>query len=1080
MKSRAARRSLTCSKKNRTLFEIVVSSLVLLALPMAPLSAIAQDDDESSDEERAIEEVIVTVGPRATLQKSIELKRDSVQIVDGLNAEEIGEIPALSIGEALETLTGVASHRENGGATEASIRGLGPFLTSTVFNGRLATSGNGTRGVNFSIFPSELFNKIGVHKTQSASHIEGAVGGQIQLETRSPIEFGKRRFQFALKGAHNELQENVRGADDFGFRATASFIDSFETEDNGTFGYSLGVQIREESDPEQEFNRSNTPRICALNNGIPTSQVCTDDQGTGSDLIDVNGTDTTADDVQALRNPGAPSRDFAFLSSSANFRQNQADDERAAVFGALQWQPNDKLDLNFDFQWSERIQQERRSDLLFAELNRNLNAADSVDVSGGFLQSFENALQEIQLIGQDFTRDEEYMGFGLKAKYLVHDDLEVSFDVAYSDTLRVENEESFRLGDNEELLVSADFSRSDVGVFRVLTPGTLTPFDASDLGEFLNGAEPNGVGTTPDQVRGLEGDRFRARVQEDIRENTLLALRGDFEWNTTDFGIVSSIEGGIRLAEMEYSRKGNINSDIEFDDTNGLPQADVLAAIANNCIGAPIDSDFTEVSASQNAQFLNYNAIDAGCSLGLIRSALDSNLVTFGGDEDARLTSSSLTPNNTFNGSSVDLEESTYAAYLKFNFDSELFGLPARGDFGLRVVHTSVESRSFRAPFLLDVDLDVAEGNSFELDSPTNFASPAVADALGGNTFLNVETDTHSYTNFLPSASLVLDLQDDLLFRAAIFRGISRSDPAILGRRQQLGTIQADFVDPGGNITVQDLTNFITTQGRSGGSAALDPFTSWNIDTAIEWYPDADTIVAAGIYYKRFKGGYQNTFVNETFTIIDDRSDDTQQALADSSLFAENGSIEVTAPISTIETTNNDSNLLGLELSLAHSLTYLDGFLSGFGGKLGYNYAESDFEFEDDFAGAGVGLDADGNPVPLVGLVPPAEIFGLSRHVVSSQIFWQNDVFDAAVLFKFRSQYFQQFVDDPGRIRFTDDNGVLEFRAKYRATPNIQITFEALNITDEPRVDFRGLDGNVVNVLSFGPRFFLGIRGKWQ
>ena len=143
------------------------------------------------------------------------------------------------------------------------------------------------------------------------------------------------------------------------------------------------------------------------------------------------------------------------------------------------------------------------------------------------------------------------------------------------------------------------------------------------------------------------------------------------------------------------------------------------------------------------------------------------------------------------------------------------------------------------------------------------------------------------------------------------------------------------------------------------------------------------------------------------------------------------------------------------------------------------NFAESDFEFEDDFAGAGIGLDDNGNPVQLVGLVPPADIFGLSKHVLSAQAYWGNDVFDAAFIYKYRSNYFQQFVDDPGRIRYTDDNAVLEFKAKYKVNKQIQLTFEALNLTDEPRIDYRGLDGNIANVYSYGPRFFLGVRGKF-
>ena len=168
------------------------------------------------------EDVVVVTGSRQIIQDAIVLKRNSSQIVDGLTADEIGDIPALSIGEALENITGVTSHRENGGATEVSIRGLGPFLSSTVVNGRAATNGSGDRSVNFSQFPSELINKLAVFKTQDATQIEGGVAGQIQLDTIRPLDFGKRRIQVEIKGNLNPDQLNIDDSEagDFGFRAT--------------------------------------------------------------------------------------------------------------------------------------------------------------------------------------------------------------------------------------------------------------------------------------------------------------------------------------------------------------------------------------------------------------------------------------------------------------------------------------------------------------------------------------------------------------------------------------------------------------------------------------------------------------------------------------------------------------------------------------------------------------------------------------------------------------------------------------------------------------------------------------------
>lgn len=159
-------------------------------------------------------------------------------------------------------MTSAASHIEQGGATEISIRGLGPYLGSTVINGREAANGSGDRSVNFSQFPSELFNSLAVYKTQEASFIEGGVSGQISLSTLRPIDYGRSRIQLELKGNYNpdnsDLNISERG---IGHRATLSFVDSWET-GAGEFGLSFGYQNNRSTNPEQEARTTSSFRDC--------------------------------------------------------------------------------------------------------------------------------------------------------------------------------------------------------------------------------------------------------------------------------------------------------------------------------------------------------------------------------------------------------------------------------------------------------------------------------------------------------------------------------------------------------------------------------------------------------------------------------------------------------------------------------------------------------------------------------------------------------------------------------------------------------------------------------------------------
>ena len=111
----------------------------------------------------------------------------------------------------------------------------------------------------------------------------------------------------------------------------------------------------------------------------------------------------------------------------------------------------------------------------------------------------------------------------------------------------------------------------------------------------------------------------------------------------------------------------------------------------------------------------------------------------------------------------------------------------------------------------------------------------------------------------------------------------------------------------------------------------------------------------------------------------------------------------------------------------------------------------------------------------------PPIFFGLSKHVASAQVYWDNRKLSVQAIYKFRSQYFQQFTrDTQGRIRFTDDNETLDLRARYKLLENLDLSIEAKNLLDEPRTDFRGVEGNISQALSYGPRFFLGLRYKFQ
>ncbi|RKQ71894.1 TonB-dependent receptor [Litorimonas taeanensis] len=1020
--------------KKSLLLSVGLSTLAL------PQMALAQD--------AAVPDEVVATGTRAVIQDSIALKRQNTQIVDGLSASEIGDIPALSIGEALETITGVASHRENGGATEVSIRGLGPYLSSTVFNGREATNGSGDRSVNFSQFPSELMSKLSVFKTQDASQIEGGVAGQIQLETLKPLDYNKRRVQVNLKGNVNpdQLNQDDTLAGDIGFRGTLSYVDQFEVNGLGDIGFSVGLQRSDISQPEQEIrSTSNTgsSSFACIVGGSAGAQGFTNNPSRDDDCEDQNESRTRddgsriPDGYDTAINPAtglaySHGEDYVFVPSQRHYRQNDTRDERDSLFGALQWQPNDRLDVNFDVEWSERIQSEQRNDLTFNGQKRNdtsLNvgtgtnttAFDSIEFSDtGAITSFTTD-NTIEIQGDDYERKETYLGGGINVAYDLTERLSMSADVSFSETKRNEQGIQFRLQSDISPVISWNL---DSGIPQYTLSDEV--FDVNDHSNFV--------------------DRLRVRIDNDLeRRNTSKAARLDFKYDR-DFGIVNSLEVGGRYSELEYLALvgGGGQGRTEFELRNSTDtilteeQNEVILAEANqNCRTSFAESDFLgsvrdgdlitniDDSGAVISSTNSWATYDASC---LVEFAVDAvnaqggNFV-FGIPDLERE-----------NSSTIDVTETVLAGYVMANYETTLDGLPMRGNFGVRVVDTSVDSVGYRQGYAITTNTDGGLEISPEGD-------------------LERVTAKGGYTEVLPSVNAIIDINDTVLFRAGAFRGISRADPADMGFARTFSFNSGDADD-----LITNVDDLISGVNASGNPDAK-PLTSWNLDAGVEWYPNEDSIFAIGAYYKSFKGGFENVRAIETY-VLDGQEVDGEVTLSQSN--------------------QDTSDLFGVEITASHRFSYLPGFLSGFGTKMSYNYTDSDFEFEDSLYGDLYTRELDGTLVQTnAGIVAPASIPGLSKHVFSGQLYYQIGNLDLQGLYKYRSDYFQPFTSNGTRIRYVGDVGVFEARASYKINDNFKVSVEAINLFDEPKEQYKWVPDDLYEVNVYGPRVFFGIQGKF-
>lgn len=148
-------------------------------------------------------ERVVVEGVRAGAESAQARKRAAAGIVDAVVATEIHKLPDLSVGDALQRITGVQVTRERGEASGFAVRGLAQV--ETTLNGREVFTAGGARTLDPADFAAEMLAGIDVHKTASAERIEGGLGGSVDLRTRLPLDFAGDATVFSVRQAHGDL-----------------------------------------------------------------------------------------------------------------------------------------------------------------------------------------------------------------------------------------------------------------------------------------------------------------------------------------------------------------------------------------------------------------------------------------------------------------------------------------------------------------------------------------------------------------------------------------------------------------------------------------------------------------------------------------------------------------------------------------------------------------------------------------------------------------------------------------------------------------------------------------------------------
>ncbi len=213
---------------------IFYHSLTPIATACMAISAMAQESPAPPEQTQNLDVVVVT-GIRSTNAKSIAAKRESLQAIDTVAADEIGKLPDFNVGDALRRVTGVNTLSYQGEPRFVIVRGLNANYNSTLIDGfSFATADVGSRQILMEVLPSNFVQRIDVTKSFLPQSDGGAVGGVVNLVSANAFSVPDNTLTTSAKLGFNRSGSQYGGDEPVG-EAAAKWAKRFGA--NNEFGF---------------------------------------------------------------------------------------------------------------------------------------------------------------------------------------------------------------------------------------------------------------------------------------------------------------------------------------------------------------------------------------------------------------------------------------------------------------------------------------------------------------------------------------------------------------------------------------------------------------------------------------------------------------------------------------------------------------------------------------------------------------------------------------------------------------------------------------------------------------------------
>jgi len=714
----------------KTLLAVIIGSYVSAGGIQA-----AYGETAAEMKTQEIEKITVT-GIRGSILRSINNKRFSDTIVDGISSEELGKFPDQNVAESLQRITGISIDRDGGEGKSVTVRGFGPEFNAVLYNGRvLATEGQG-RDFSFDVLASDIISGANAYKTTTADILTGGIGATIDLITAKPMDHEGLKTAFTAKATYDTLAEEtnpqVSGVlswsnDTWGLMLSANHLkrdyrrDSINTE--GWFSIDpsndwAGIDVTGQGDATQA---AFAPRTLAVETDRGTRT-----RTSGTAVLQYRPSDNVLITADALHSKFEVDSDIASHGAWTNdwsIEQGTPDPTgwKSAEIDANQTLTAMEYSPLWDTGWDPQYRV-MSNDAIFAKRERPT----------------------------------ETQQFGFNVEWELTDNITAVYDGSYS---KAEN----TAGGKDRFVIAKDLFVNPLIDFN---DGDYPSFGFSDHQE----SDGNGgfvTVTQPWNISDLVGHQMY--IQGDSQSDEISQHRLDFNW-VLESELITEMKAGIYYSAREQDRQ------VYKTRGSGDGYWNVGAgAYGGNTVDLP-DELFGRLALGDffGGSYPDMFTIDPDGLIGYLNS--DEAINQLGNADDVKAARAEFadspygifTPVQNF-GDSWAIEEDIFEVYLQASFESEIFSMPLTGNVGVRYAQTEVTSHGW-GQVITELVLDPSD--------QTNLLS-TLSDSVA-------ITEKADYSNVLPTLNLALQLSDDEVLRFSASKTMTR--PTLNALRPALGS----------------------------------------------------------------------------------------------------------------------------------------------------------------------------------------------------------------------------------------------------------------------------------------------------